>query len=228
MSDDRAIRHSTQRARLQELEAENVRHLADLTQMRQERDTFRNEAAKLRKDLVKLTKEMAALRNKYDLLSSTHEDVKRDHVAVQEAAKPIKKVPARKRKAEVRTVVVWMGLRWLDITQAANLVDPDAMLVDDVPEEQRVRTVKFSPSVCAHFLQVKATTRKKTGISVNPSAQKKRTKLTTQETTDQTTPLDLTRMMFMGTILPPGTQYIQQWSISLFKNSLRIIDLPSR
>jgi uncharacterized coiled-coil DUF342 family protein len=104
MPEDREPRKavpSTQRARIQELEAENARHLADLNQVRQERDTFRNEAAKLRKDSVKLRKEIADLRNKYDALVSTHEDVKRTNGVTQEAEKPAKKV-TRKRKVVVR------------------------------------------------------------------------------------------------------------------------------
>lgn len=40
--------------RIQELQAENAQLLADLTQVRQERDSFRTEAAKFRKDSVKL------------------------------------------------------------------------------------------------------------------------------------------------------------------------------
>jgi len=96
---------STQRARIQELETENARHLAGLNQVCQERNTFRNEAAKLRKDSVKLRKEIADLRNKYDALVSTHEDVKRTNGTTQEAAKPAKKI-TRKRKVVVGVLIV--------------------------------------------------------------------------------------------------------------------------
>jgi uncharacterized coiled-coil DUF342 family protein len=106
---DKAV-HSRQRLRIQELEAENTRHLADLNQVRQERDNFRDEAAKLRKDLVKLTKEIADLRNKYDVLSSTHEDVKRSNIAAQEVMKPARKATARKREAGVGSNLMQMNV----------------------------------------------------------------------------------------------------------------------
>lgn len=88
------------RLRIKELEAENARHVADLTEVRSERDNFRNEAAKLRKDLVKLNKELADCRNKYDALHSTHEDVKRTNIG-QVAVKASKKPASKKRKIEV-------------------------------------------------------------------------------------------------------------------------------
>jgi predicted nuclease with TOPRIM domain len=105
--------NTRQRLRVKELEAENTRHLADLHQVRSERDSFRNEAAKLRKDLVKLNKELADCRNKYDALHSTHEDVKRSSAGQDAAIKASKKTPvSKKRKIEVRKFPV----AWFDLT----------------------------------------------------------------------------------------------------------------
>lgn len=102
MPDDRSILeqhkavNSLLRVRVKELEADNVRHLADLNQVRTERDKFRNVAAKLRKDLVKLNEELVDCRNKYDVLHSAHEDSKRD-IAAHDAVSKKRKIDSEVR-----------------------------------------------------------------------------------------------------------------------------------
>lgn len=63
--------HARQRKVIQQLQADSVRLVSDLVEIRRERDAFRAEAAKLRK-------EQADLQNRLDETLSEYQDLKRD------------------------------------------------------------------------------------------------------------------------------------------------------
>ncbi|KAI9568720.1 hypothetical protein HD554DRAFT_2172197 [Boletus coccyginus] len=64
-----------QRRIIQQLQAENVRRLSDLVDVRQERDAFRKEAGRVRR-------ENAELQSKLDEVSTEYEDLKRERAAL--------------------------------------------------------------------------------------------------------------------------------------------------
>lgn len=64
-----------QRRIVQQLQAENARRLSDLTDVRQERDTFRKEAARVRR-------ENAELQNKLEEVLTEHQDLKRERATL--------------------------------------------------------------------------------------------------------------------------------------------------
>ena len=64
-----------QRRIIQQLQAENARRLSDLTDVRQERDTFRKEAARVRR-------ENAELHNKLEEVMTEYQDLKRERATL--------------------------------------------------------------------------------------------------------------------------------------------------
>jgi len=64
-----------QRRIIQQLQAENARRLSDLTDVRQERDTFRKEVARVRR-------ENAELQNKLEEVISQYQDLKRERATL--------------------------------------------------------------------------------------------------------------------------------------------------